>query len=244
MRETSAQPVHVVLVDTTHPGNIGAVARAMKNMAVSSLRLVNAVDHLVPEAIARAAGAGDILADAKVFNSLQEALSDCVWVLGTSARQRELSWPLLPPREAVSEMQTKARSGPVAMVFGGERCGLSNAQLRSCDAHVCIPTSPSFSSLNLGAAVQILCYEVMLAVSKPSEPTEPSKVDALLSHEDQERFYEHLATVLRQVRFVRDSRPSQVMPRLRRLFTRAQLEPLELRILRGMLTAIEKQLKK
>lgn len=235
--------IRVVLVETTHPGNIGATARAIKNMGLSKLYLVNTVPHLVSEAIARSAGADDILSSAVCCEQLTEAISGCHWVLGSSARQRNLEWPLLNPREGAISMVEQAQGGPVAMVFGCERSGLSNAQLQQCHAHVCIPTNPNFSSLNLAQAVQILCYEIRMAQLGDADQAQAEPAQVLeVSCEERERYFEHLEVVLRQLDFVRPSRPSQVLTRLRRLYTRACLEPIEVNILRGMLTAIQKKI--
>lgn len=235
--------IRVVLVETSHAGNIGATARAMKNMGLSDLYLVSATPHMVSDAIARAAGADDVLSAAICCEQLSEAIAGCCWVLGSSARQRNLDWPLLNPRQGATSMLQQAKVGPVAMVFGCERSGLSNEQLQQCHAHVSIPTNPGFSSLNLAAAVQILCYELKMAQLEV-DPNMQEDASQLLevSCEERERFFVHLEQVLRQLKFVRPSRPSQVLTRLRRLYTRARMEPIEVNILRGMLTAIQKHI--
>ena len=252
MPETSstasvADLVRIVLVETTHPGNIGAAARAMHTMGLSQLTCVNAVSPVLPAALARSAGSEEILRAARCVDTLEEALQGCVWVLGTSARSRHLDWPLFPPRDAMAELYERAQQGPVAIVFGGEQSGLSNQHLQRCHAHVCIPTGEVYRSLNLAAAVQILCYEwrlTVLAREQKSSGLAAKEVQQMPAHEDQERFYHHLEEVLRQVGFLQSARSTQIMSRLRRMFARARVEPLELNILRGILSETQKKARK
>jgi tRNA (cytidine32/uridine32-2'-O)-methyltransferase len=239
--------VRIVLVETTHPGNIGAAARAMHTMGLSQLTCVNTVSPILPASLARSAGSEEILRSAHCVDTLEEALQGCVWVLGTSARNRHLDWPLYPPREAMAELHQRAQQGSVAIVFGGEQSGLSNQHLQRCHAHVCIPTGEVYRSLNLAAAVQILCYEWRLTVLAREHQVDElplaKELQPMPAHEDQERFYEHLEEVLRQVGFLQSARSTQIMSRLRRLFARARVEPLELNILRGILTAVQKSMR-
>lgn len=232
----------VVMVETSHPGNLGAAARAMKTMGLSKLYLVNATSRKSPEAIARAAGAEDILENAVICEDVKSAVEDCVWVVGASARLRHHAWPLQTPREAIPELLSRqqAASAPVAMVFGNEQSGLSNPDLQACSAHVCIPTSEDFRSLNLAAAIQVLAYECRLAAMALGATPVEQEGKTYITREESERLLRHCIQVLRKIDFVRDTRPSQVVTRLRRLLTRAQVEPLEYNILRGILTAMER----
>jgi TrmH family RNA methyltransferase len=230
--------VHVVLVATTHPGNIGASARAMKTMGLSSLRLVRPSGFPGAEASARAAGAGDLLAAAKVHETLAEAVRDCSLVLGSSARQRSIPWPEYTPREAAARVAAAAAAGEnVALVFGRERSGLSNEELALCNGMIRIPANPAFQSLNLAAAVQILAYELRLALLDGTEP--PPEEAPLASAEDMEQFYDHLARCLEDIGFYDPEHPRRLMQRLRRLFNRAQLDQNEYNILRGILAAAQ-----
>jgi len=237
------QNIRVVLEGTSHPGNIGAVARALKTMGLSQLVLVAPLEFPSPVASARAAGADDVLAAAQVVESLEQALAGCVQVFGVSARSRHISLPLFNPHEAAEKMLEQAGQGAcVALLFGNERVGLSNEALQRCQFQVQIPSNPSFSSLNLAAAVQVLAYELrttalnahlIKGVCRPEQ--EPlAKVDEL------EHFYAHLQTTLQQIDFLHPDRSMNLMPKLRRLFGRAELERSELNILRGILTAIDK----
>lgn len=234
--------VRIVLVNTTHPGNIGGVARAMKNMGLSDLRLVNPQGYPSAEATARASGAHDLLARARVHDHLDEALAGCRRVLGTSARQRTLRWPELSPRAAAADLVQATSGGSVALLFGRERTGLSNAELDRCQALVNIPTNPDYSSLNLAAAVQVLAYELRLAAleAAPEAMVSPrgegvgGEVGA--PHEELERFYAHLEETLQILDFLDPDNPRHLMRRLRRLFARARPTVNEVNILRGILT--------
>jgi TrmH family RNA methyltransferase len=232
--------IRIVLVGTTHPGNIGAVARAMKNMGIHDLALVCPRYFPHAEANARASGAVDVLDAAVVVDTLAEAVEDCVFVAGASARSRALNWPCLEPRDCAATMLTKAQAGPVAAVFGPEKYGLTNTDLDLCDALLTIPTNPDFSSLNLAMAVQVLTYELRAAQSagKPPyyEADAPLATNAELQH-----FYDHLERVLTDVAFLDPQNPRHLMRRLRRLFLRAAPDKNEVNILRGILAAIEKQ---
>jgi tRNA/rRNA methyltransferase len=237
--------VRIVLSHTSHPGNIGAAARAMKTMGVSQLTLVNPKRFPHNEAIARAAGAEDILVNAQVCNSLDEALADTVLALAISARHRNLGPEPMSARAAAPEMLTLADKGVVALVFGNETSGLSNDEVQRCQRTVFIPASPDYTSLNLGAAVQILCYELRLAAFGGSPPVLTKTVpfaSPLATNEDTERFYTHLESVMVATGFLDPRQPKRLMPKLRRLFGRSDLERDEINILRGILDAVDKKI--
>ena len=230
--------IRIVLVETTHPGNIGAVARAMKNMGVTDLALVNPRYFPDKEATARASGAEDLLDNATVTESLTDAIADCVYVAGASARARAISWPCLEPRDCASKLIAESGRGPVAAVFGPEKSGLSNEDLDHCDALLTIPTNPEFSSLNLAMAVQVLTYELRAAIS--AKPVEYEADAPLATSRELELFYEHLETVLTNLQFLDPDNPRHLMRRLRRLYIRARPDQNEVNILRGILTAVER----
>jgi len=232
--------IRIVLVDTTHPGNIGAVARAMKNMGLSDLALVEPKKFPHKEAIARASGAVDVLENAAVVDSLDEALTDCVFTAGASARSRTINWPCMEPRECAAKLLHESQAGPVAAVFGPEKYGLTNAHLDLCDTLLTIPTNPDFSSLNLGMAVQILTYELRAAGIDRDQPHYESDAP-LATGADMEHFYAHLETVLTELQFLDPENPRHLMRRLRRLFIRANPDQNEVNILRGILSAVDKK---
>ncbi|MCT4707184.1 tRNA (cytosine(32)/uridine(32)-2'-O)-methyltransferase TrmJ [Enterobacteriaceae bacterium H11S18] len=232
--------VRIVLVETSHTGNMGSVARAMKTMGLTNLWLVNPLVKPDSQAIALAAGASDVIGDAKIVDTLDEALAGCSLVVGTSARSRTLPWPMLNPRECGLQSITEAKDAPVAIVFGRERVGLTNDELQKCHYHVAIQANPEYSSLNLAMAVQILAYEVRIAWLDSQEKDEPeAEVVEYPLVDDLERFYGHLEQVMQNTGFIKPNHPGQVMSRLRRMFTRARPESQELNILRGMLSSIE-----
>ena len=231
--------IRIVLVNTSHTGNIGSTARAMKTMGLSDLYLVDPVSAPDGKSSALAAGAGDVLANATIVSDLSEAVKDCSLIVGTSARSRTLPWPMLTPRECGVKMVQEGPKGPVALVFGRENNGLSNEELQLCHFHVCIPANPEYSSLNLAAAVQTLCYEIRMGyLNLDSYPDMES--DYPLS-EDLERFYVHLENTLTETGFIVKNHPGVVMTKLRRLVNRARPESQELNILRGILSAIDKK---
>jgi len=230
--------IRIVLVNTSHPGNIGAAARAMKNMGLSKLILVEPERFPHADATARASGADDILQNAQVCTSLEEAVEGCGLVFGASARLRSLPWPLVEPREMASQVVSEAVKLPVAIVFGRENSGLTNAELAICNALVHIPCNESFSSLNIAAAVQVLCYEVNMAVGTPV--LEVDDDSEIATSDELERFYEHLEKTLVDIAFLDPSKPRFLLRRLRRLYNRARLEQTEVNILRGILTATQK----
>lgn len=236
--------VRVVLSRPSHPGNIGAVARAMKTMGLARLWLVSPASFPDPVAEARASGAGDVLASARVVGTLQEALLGTVFAAGLTARRRDLSLARLDPRSAASEFvqQIRNTSGEAALVFGNEASGLSNEELGLCALPVTIPANPAYSSLNLGAAAQLMCYELRLAAMGEREgarflPDDPLPEAA--SHEEAEGFFAHLESSIVASGFLDPAKPRRLMPRLRRLFGRARLEKEEIAILRGILSSFD-----
>jgi len=231
--------IRIVLVRPSHPGNIGATARAMMTMGLGRLVLVQPAHFQGQEAIARASGAVGILEQAVCCDSLPEAIGDCQLVLGTTARDRTVEWPQCTPREAASRIAGLSREQQVAIVFGTERIGLSNEELDLCHIMVRIPCNPEFSSLNLASAVQILCYEIMLMMGSKQGHERPA--EALAKQEDMQRFYSHLHEVLVELEFLHEDNPRLLDRRLHRLFNRAGLVESEVQILRGILTAIQRK---
>lgn len=235
--------LRVVLIETSHPGNIGAAARAMKVMGLSRLYLVRPHQFPCAEATARASGADDLLTRAVVCDSLDEALVDCSLVMGASARLRSLPWPLSDARSAALRAAAGAVAGQeVALVFGREHSGLSNEELQRCHYLLHIPANPDFSSLNLAAAVQVVSYELRMALLG-GEPLAADEGD-YASADELESFYAHLEQTLIAVGFLDPDNPRQVMRRLRRLYNRARTERVELNILRGILTETQKRVKR
>lgn len=235
--------IRVVLCRPSHPGNIGAAARAMKTMGLSDLRLVHPRTFPDPEAEARATGAVDVLKSAKIDDSLAEALAGAVFVVALSARRRDLGPEIGVPREMVGRLLAEAANGPVALVFGNESVGLSNDEIQQCHAAVTIPTNPEFSSLNLGSAVQVLCYELRtlaFADNAPAvDPTVTPFSSPLASHDELEGLYAHFAAVMTATGFLNPEQPGRLMPKIRRLFGRARIEKDEINILRGILAATQ-----
>jgi len=232
-----------ILVGTTHSGNIGAAARAMKNMGFSKLRLVDCCAHLTKDALARASGADGVLHDAMRYNTLDEAVADCHGVIGTSARDRHLAVPVMACRDVASEIASQATTTNTlprtAMVFGRERSGLSNEEMDRCTRLLRIPCNPQFSSLNLGAAVQVVAYECAQALQ--SVTLDPSIEHELVANSDaMHHFYEHLHRVMVETGFLDPENPKQLMRRIRRYFERNRPSDSELNILRGILSATEK----
>ena len=232
----------VVLVEPSHPGNIGAVARAMKSMCLYRLYLVRPKRFPSADATARAAGADDILFDAVICDSLPEALAGCVWVVGTSARDRSIQWPMLTPRQCAVKMTEKLAHDETALVFGREQAGLTNQELDHCHALVQIPTNSDYCSLNLAAAVQVLTYELQLAVMQASSPVagEVAEAGAAVSQEEMDGFYEHLEQMLVDVGYLDPEKPKKLMRRLRRMFNRTLPDRSEMNILRGVLGAAQR----
>jgi len=224
--------IRVVLSHTSHPGNIGAAARAMKTMGLSNLFLVNPKQFPDAMADAMASGANDLLAHAVVCSRLEQALQGAVLVVGLTARHRDLSHSMLTLRQAAPQILARADEAPVALLFGTEMSGLSNAELEKCQLLITIPVNPEYSSLNLAAAVQVVAYELRTC----GVVTEPISKDLpLAAFEDVERFYEHLERTLVEIDFLDPLDPRRLMTRLRRLFARAGMEKEEVNILRGIL---------
>lgn len=229
-----------VLVEPSHPGNVGAAARALKTMGFSRLVLVAPrVPHVQsdPEAIAMASGADDVLASAHVVPTLGEALSGVHWSIALTARTREYGPPRLPPRAAAAQASAQVGTGDIALVFGNERTGLANEHVEQCSALAHIPANPAYSSLNLAQAVQVLAYELRVAfLEQASEPSaQPQGEAGTLAQSDEiERMYVHLENALIALDFLDPRNPKKLMPRLRRLFARTGLEREEVNILRGI----------
>lgn len=243
----------IILVNTTHPGNVGATARAMKTMGLSELYLVSQDSGIIDDhAFARASGADDVLGRCVVVPTLQQAIAGCHYLIGTSARSRTLSSQVLTPRDAANRAINNyvTTGGRIAIVFGQERMGLTNTELSICHEQIIIPANPEYSSLNLSSAVQLICYELRLAVLKNLDNNDIiNKLSVNLKRDkaelvdvaDMELLYEHLERVMLKTDFLDPKQPKLLMQRLRRLFNRAQVGKQELNILRGILTACEKK---
>ena len=236
---TATERLRIVLVGTQHPGNIGAAARAMKTMGLSRLALVAPQRFPHADADAMAAGADDVLAAATLHDTLADAVADCHWVAGCTARDRRIALAQFTPREAAPQALAQAAEGEVALVFGRERTGLENHELQLCHAAVHIPANPEYSSLNLAQAVQVLAYEVRIAAlaARPQEPA-PSPLghrEPPASHAQMEGFFGQLAETLDAIDFHKGRTPDAAMHKLRRLFLRAQPDEREVRLLRGVL---------
>lgn len=228
--------IKIVLVETSHPGNIGGVARAMKNMTMNQLRLVNPKIFPSAEATSRASGADDLLAKAGIYPTLQEAIADCQLVIGASARSRTISWPEINPREAAAKCLSQSTETNIALVFGRENSGLTNQELDLCQYLLKIPCNPDYSSLNLAAAVQVVCYEVfMMAGEKQADLTGDKNETPLASAEQMESFYQHLQQTLADIGFLQPEKTQSLMRKLRRIYNRTLLDTKELDILRGIL---------
>lgn len=229
----------IVLVNTSHPGNIGAAARAMKNMGLSDLCLVDPQRYPSAEATARASGADDLLARAKCFGTLDEAIADAVLVIGASARSRSLPVPILDPRVCAKLVYEQPDAKAVAILFGQERTGLTNAELDRCHYLVQIPGNPEYPSLNIAAAVQIIVYELRLLDGHGANAGQTGIGYA--TARQMEQFYDHLEETLVELEFLDPANPKQLMRRLRRLFGRTRPDQNEINILRGILTAMNKK---
>ena len=229
-------------MSTSHPGNIGSTARAMLNMGLTQLALVRPDKYPHSQATAMASGAVSVLESARVVETMEEAVGDCTWVVGASARPRHLGDEPLTPWNAAAKLVEQTRHGTVALVFGCERTGMTNEELERCNAVTMIPANPGYSSLNLAQAVQVMTYELRKA-AMPDVPSVAGKREhpwyAPPSAEEMERFYTHLEQVLRATGFIDPSNPRVLMRRLRTLYNRAQPDRNELNILRGILTSVE-----
>ncbi|MDR5750370.1 MULTISPECIES: RNA methyltransferase [unclassified Caballeronia] len=226
-----------VLVEPSHPGNVGAAARALKTMGFARLvlvapRVANVKNE--PEAVAMASGADDVLASALVVDTLADALAGVHWSVALTARMREYGPPQLPPRAAAARAREFVHHGDIALVFGNERTGLSNADVERCSALAHIPANPAYSSLNLAQAVQVLAYELRLAYSGDSPPPALEVANASASSEEIEGMYAHLESALIELEFLDPANPKKLMSRMRRLLARSGLEREEVNILRGI----------
>jgi TrmH family RNA methyltransferase len=235
----SLDNIRFVLVGTTHPGNIGAAARAMKTMGLSNLHLVDPKIYPSAEATARASGADDVLAKAVVHSTLDEALVGCNHVYGMSARLRHLPVPVVDPRQAVTHIQNSADDSQIAIVFGREHSGLTNEELDRCQHLVNIPANPDYSSLNLAAAVQVLAYELKMSFDPTIEVGRIGEDREAIDANDLEHLYKHFEESLVTIGFLDPDQPKNLMRRLRRLFNRADMDRNELQILHGILRAAE-----
>lgn len=228
--------IRIVLVQTWHPGNIGAAARAMKNMGLEQLVLVDPIEFPSDEAYSRAGQATDLLDQARVVASLDEAIADCAWVVATSARERSIRLPAFSAEACGREAVARQAQAPVALVFGRERMGLHNDDIQRCHAQVNIDANPDYPVLNLSQAVQLLCYEVFKAAQ--ADRPAPAPEDYPL-HADLERFYHHLGQALDDIGFLNPAHPGQALEHLRALFRRARPTAKELRLLRGVLSSAQ-----
>lgn len=235
-RPLALDRIRVVLSRTSHPGNIGAAARAMKTMGLSQLVLVSPKSFPDAVATARASGAGDVLDAARVVDSLDAALRGTVFSAAMTARRRELSLPMAYPRAASQMLANYTAQGDVALVFGNETSGMTNEELALCDLPVTIPANPDYSSLNLAAAVQILCYEMRLSCETLAPPPDGAAMAA--GFDEVEGFYAHIEQAMIASGFLDPGNPRKLMPRVRRLFGRVRLEKEEVGILRGLLSAL------
>lgn len=258
--------IKIVLVSTSHPGNIGAAARAMKNMGLSELVLVAPEEFPSGVAVGRAASALEILEKARVVDTLTDAIADCTLVIGASARRRSIPWPMLSPEQLGEKViEESGAGGSIALVFGREDSGLNNEELQLCHFHVQIPANPDYSSLNLAAAVMVISYEVRKAYlamadqlsedgqsgggetnagqAATGSQLEQNWDQPLASGDQVEHFYAHLERVLVAIDFHDPDNPRQLMQRMRRLFNRVRIDEMEMNILRGVLTNIEFNLK-
>ena len=249
--------IRIVMVEPSHPGNIGAAARAMKTMGLSDLRLVCPREYPSAEATSRASGAGDVLAEARVCANLDEAIGDATLIAGTSARRRSIPWPRITARQFSGELARQPESAQVAILFGRESAGLTNDELHRCHLHVALPTNPEYGVLNVAAAVQLLAYEARLGVlgdsldesgtrSLPHSMPLPEMAwdEPPASSDETEGFLSHLQQVMEAAGFFRSGQGNQAMTRLRRLFLRARPDRTEIRTLRGVLANVEKKLRR
>lgn len=248
--------IRIVMVNTTHAGNIGAAARAMKNMGLSRLVLVDPIAAIDEEAVQRSSRAEDILQNAQVVATLEEAIADCGFVVGTSARSRYIPWPLMNPRQCSAKVaQVIPQGNQVAIVFGRESRGLTNEELHLCHAHVHIPTVEEFSSLNVAQAIQLMCYEMRLACVDGLLEEDPDSPDGagqnwgvdwdyeLATHAELNGMLQHMEQTMVDIGFLDPNTPKQLMSRVRRLYQRAGMDKLEINIVRGMLAAVQRQQK-
>ncbi len=236
--------IRIILINTYHPGNIGSAARAMKTMGLSDLSLVTPQRFPASDADSMAAGAQDVLANARVFESLDDAIADCSMVIGTSARGRSHTFtrPMLTAENATDQLVREAVKNPVALVFGQETMGLTNQELEKCHYHVSIDANPEYPVLNVASAIQILCYEIRkssLHIDDQCESDEEASEYPLTR--ELEYFYEHLEETLNDINFIIKTHPGLAMNRMRKLFNKARPDIKELNMLRGILAAAQRK---
>ena len=235
--------VNIVLSHTTHPGNIGATARAMKTMGLSKLTLINPKNYPSTEATVRASKADDVLQDATVVDTLDEALEDISLVIGTSARSRHLDVPILTARELAEKLLNEYQQHSIAVLFGTENSGLTNEEVSRCHYHVYIPANPDYSSLNLASAVQLISYELRVADLGNKGVSIEKNESPQVTGKQLEGYYQHLEETLVQIGYHNPKHPKLLMSRLRRLYNRARPDHSEMQILRGILSSIQKGFK-
>ena len=241
------QNISFILVGTTHPGNIGAAARAMKNMGIHQMGLVSPKEFPHEKAFFRAKAATDVLEKAVIYKSLKEAISETKLVIGTSARNRKVPWPIVSPSEAAEEIVSfsKTSEAKTAVVFGREDRGLTNEELGLCNLHVHIPSSDEYPSLNLSQAIQIIAYEIRLKALSNEGKLKKQEWDVpLAKNVEIEKLIEHFEELMQDVEFYKADNPRQLLTRVRRFFKRSKLDHIEANIFRGVFAAIQKKLKR
>ncbi len=235
--------IKIVMVRTSHPGNIGAAARAVKNMGLSQLVLVDPASFPNEEATIRASGSEDILENAAVVSTLEEAVADCEWVFSVSSRNRRLPWTLVTPKECIDLIKDEPSTAKIAFVFGNERTGLTNEELMLGQHQLWIPANPEHPSLNLAQAVQVVTYELYQNLGKYKQPEYHEEHVPWAPQSDLNKFYVHLEKVLTDLEFIDRSNPRMIMQRIKRIFNRSRIDQNEVNILRGILTAMERKMK-
>ncbi|MEE9351219.1 MAG: RNA methyltransferase [Thiotrichaceae bacterium] len=243
----SLNNIRIVLMNTSHPGNIGSAARAMLTMGLTDLYLVNPIHFPDEQANTMASGADSVLEKATVVTELQDAIADCHTVIGTSARdQRSIQWPLMDARECGEFVAARSSHSKIAIVFGRESSGLTNEELEQCQFLVSIPVNANFSSLNIASAVQVLSYECAVALkshqqkrSYQQETQQSEKQPELVTTQGMDSFYQHLETTLIDLRYLDPEKPRLIMRKLRSIYGRMQLSAAELKLLRGILSAAQ-----
>ncbi len=232
--------ISIAMIGTTHPGNIGAAARAMNNMCINQLVMVSPKCPVAEVAYARASGAHSILDQRRTVGTLEEAIQDCQLVIGSTARSRSLSWPELSPSEMTKKIWSLDNESQVAIVFGREHSGLTNEELQLCNYMVSIPTNPDFSSLNVASAIQVMCYEIYKTLDEGKVVESSGSSEPVATSFDLEGYFQHLEQVLLKTGYLKADNPGQLLQRLRRLYQRADLSKNEINILRGILSSVEK----
>ena len=242
--------IRIVLVNTSHPGNIGSAARAMKTMGITHLTLVEPKEFPSARATWMASGAADVLENAVVVPTLDAAVADCAMVIGTSARLRRIPWPLLTPKECAQVVKEGAAKQQVALVFGREAVGLSNEELQKCNYHVNIPGNAEYDVLNIAMAVQVLTYEMRQAIvhAEPDSHKQSMTIECrwdedMANAQEMSGFHEHFNQMLLDIEFYDPNNPKQLLTRSRRLFNRARLDRLELNMMRGIFSRIQAKIK-